>query len=55
MLSSRRVVLHRSQEARPAWRIDRPAHRVPNDGIVALAMALNRLNKAQPIRLLGWV
>ena len=37
------------------WRLDK-AHRAAIDGVIALAMAVERAeHKAEPVRLLGWL
>jgi hypothetical protein len=45
-----------ARHSRRGWRIDRPNSRVHNDAIIALAMALDRLeDQPEPVRLLGWL
>jgi hypothetical protein len=45
-----------ARHSRRGWRVDKPDLRTPNDGIVALAMALDRLeNRPEPLRLIGWL
>lgn len=45
-----------ARHSRRGWRIDKPNGRIHNDAVVALAMALDRLeNKPEPVRLVGWL
>jgi hypothetical protein len=45
-----------ARHSRRGWRIDKPDPRTANDGVVALAMALDRLeNRPEPTRLIGWL
>jgi len=45
-----------ARHSRRGWRIDKPNPRAHNDGIVALAMALERAeHRPEPIELLGWL
>jgi phage terminase large subunit-like protein len=45
-----------AKHGRRGWRIDKPNDSTPNDGIVALAMAVDSAgHQAQPVKLLGWI
>jgi phage terminase large subunit-like protein len=45
-----------ARHGRRGWRVDKPDARTPNDGVIALAMAFDRLeNQPQPARLVGWL
>ena len=45
-----------AKHSRRGWRIDKPTSRVQIDGIIALAMALDRhAHQAPPARLVGWI
>jgi phage terminase large subunit-like protein len=45
-----------AKHSRRGWRIDKPNTSTPNDGIIALAMAVDSAShRAEPVRLLGWL
>jgi phage terminase large subunit-like protein len=45
-----------AKHSRRGWRVDKPDLRTPNDGIVALCMALDRLeSQPEPMRFIGWL
>ena len=45
-----------ARHSRRGWRIDKPNSRIHIDAIIALCMALDRLeNQPEPVRLLGWL
>ena len=45
-----------ARHSRRGWRIDKPNSRIHIDAIIALCMALDRVeNQPQPVRLLGWL
>lgn len=45
-----------AQHSRRGWRITKPTKRTHIDGIVALMMALDRLeNQPEPVQVLGWI
>jgi phage terminase large subunit-like protein len=45
-----------AKHSRRGWRIDKPNDATPNDGIIALAMAVDSAtHQAQPVKLLGWL
>lgn len=44
------------RHSRRGWRLDRPSRDITVDGIVALAMAVERAeDKPEPVELLGWL
>lgn len=44
------------RHSRRGWRLDRPDRTSPIDGIIALAIALERAeNRPAPVRLIGWI
>jgi len=44
-----------ARHSRRGWRIDKPNSRTHIDAVIALAMALDRLeDQPEPVRLLGW-
>lgn len=48
--------LRHPQHSRRGWRLDKPDLRVPNDSIIALAMALDAVeNQPAAVEVLGWV
>jgi hypothetical protein len=45
-----------AKHSRRGWRLDKPSPRIHIDGVIALAMALDRAeNQPQPAELLGWL
>jgi phage terminase large subunit-like protein len=45
-----------ARHSRRGWRIDKPNSRTHIDAIIALCMALDRIeNQPEPVRLLGWL
>jgi phage terminase large subunit-like protein len=45
-----------ARSSRRGWRIDKPDDRTPNDGVIALCMAVDAAeNRPEPVKLLGWV
>jgi phage terminase large subunit-like protein len=45
-----------ARHGRRGWRIDKPSEAQPNDAIVALAMAIDSLERQpEPVKLLGWL
>jgi phage terminase large subunit-like protein len=45
-----------AKQSRRGWRIDKPDDRTPNDGIIALCMAVDAAeNRPEPVKLLGWI
>jgi len=45
-----------ARHSRRGWRIDKPDARTNIDGIIALCMALDRLeDQPEPVRLVGWL
>jgi len=44
------------RHSRRGWRLDRPTRSITIDGVVALALALERTqDKPTPVELLGWL
>jgi phage terminase large subunit-like protein len=45
-----------AKHSRRGWRLDRPNPRIPNDSIIALAMALDACEqRPAAVELLGWI
>jgi phage terminase large subunit-like protein len=45
-----------AKSSRRGWRLDKPDDRTPNDGIIALAMAVDAAeNRPEPVKPLGWL
>jgi hypothetical protein len=45
-----------ARHGRRGWRLDKPGLAEPNDGVIALAMALSSLEtQPAPVELVGWL
>ena len=45
-----------ARHSRRGWRLDKPDDRTPNDGIIALCMAVDAAENRPPaVKLLGWI
>jgi hypothetical protein len=45
-----------AKHSRRGWRVDKPTKRTHIDGVIALMMALDRVeNQPAPVQLIGWI
>ncbi len=45
-----------AKHSRRGWRLDKPSLDLPNDAVIALAMALDALeNQPEPVQVVGWL